>query len=174
MIKNIIKVLAAIVVGYILGVVIGLIAGAIIGVIMSIFFREIVSSNLTIWMSVFMAVVLGGTLSYIGTEAGIKTFETPHNSRLGIVFGSVFGLIFLSYYKVIYIPNTVTFDQGFYMAPILYGIALGQNLGSIIFPLIGVRGVIHEAAETRKRIKANEESKNELSFYKSSKTEEYK
>jgi uncharacterized membrane protein YraQ (UPF0718 family) len=94
MIKNIIKVLAAIIVGYILGVVLGLIAGGTTGFTMSIFFREIVSSNLTVWMSVAMAIVLGGTLSYIGTEAGIKIFETPDNSRLGILFGAVFGLVF--------------------------------------------------------------------------------
>jgi hypothetical protein len=171
MIKNIIKVLAAIVVGYILGFVVGAILGGTLGFIASIFFREIVYSNQTILMSTVMAILLGGAIGYIATEAGRRMFETPDNRILGIVAGVVIGLVVLFNHGVIYIPDPGVFDQRFYRVPVLYSLAIGHYIGTIIFPLIGIRGIIYEEMETRKRIKANEEGKNELSFYKSQKTE---
>jgi hypothetical protein len=171
MIKNIIKVLAAVVVGYILGFVVGAILGGILGFIASIFFREIVYSNQTILMSTVMAILLGGITGYIATESGRRIFETSDKPILGIVFGVVIGFIVLLNHGVIYIPDPGVFDQRFYRIPVLYSSAIGHYIGTIIIPLIGIRGIIYEEMETRKRIKANEESKNELSFYKSRKTE---
>jgi hypothetical protein len=168
---NIIKILAAILIGYILGFIVGATIGGILGLITSFFFWEIVFSNQTILMSIVMAVLLGGMCGYIAMEAGRRIFETPDKSWLGVVFGSVVGLMVLFNYGVIYIPDPSIFEQGFYIIPVAYSVDLGKYIGSIFFPLIGIRGIIYEAAETRKRIKANEESKNDLSFYKSRKTE---
>jgi ABC-type Mn2+/Zn2+ transport system permease subunit len=174
MIKDIIKVLTAIVVGYFLGFPVGALLGGVLGFITSIFFQEIVHSNYTVFMSFAMAIVLGGSLGYIATEAGRKIFETSDHPLFGIISGVAISFIVILYYGVVYIPDPNIFDQRFFRIPVSYGATIGQYISTILFPLIGIRGIVYEAMETRKRIKANEESKNELSFYKSRKTEENK
>src|SRR5688500_16894823 len=99
---NIIKILAAIVIGYILGFLVGAVLGGILGLITTLFFREIVFSNQTILMSTVMAILLGGISGYIAMEAGRRIFETPDKSWLGVIFGSVIGLMVLFNYGVIY------------------------------------------------------------------------
>src|SRR5687767_14307993 len=120
MIKNIIKVLAAIVLGYILGFAIGRMFGGILGSIASILFTEIISSNQTALVSMMIAILSGGIVGYIATEAGRKIFEFPDHPILGIMLGSVIGVIFLVNHGVIQIPDPDISNRLFYRIPILY------------------------------------------------------
>jgi hypothetical protein len=178
MMGNIIKLLSAIVIGYILGFVAGRILGGFFGAIASIFFSEIISSNQTILLSIVLAILPAGILGYIATEIGRTIFETLDHPILGVAFGIAISIIVLLVHGTILIPDAGISYRWFHDIPIphpiAYGAAIGHYTGIIIFWLMGIRIIIYEEMETRKRIKFNEESKNELSFYKSRKTEENK
>lgn len=178
MTKNFIRVLVAIVVGYIFGFIIGRILGGFLGLIATILFREIINSGQTILVSIMMALLAGGILGYIATEIGGRIFETPDHPILGIAFGIAISTIVLIIHGVIPAPDADISYRWFHNIPIpnpiVYGAAIGHYTGITLFWLTGIRIIIYEEMETRKRIKFNKESKNELSFYKSRKTKENK
>jgi LytS/YehU family sensor histidine kinase len=168
---NFFKVLAVIVLSCIFGLFAGFVTGRIVGIIANIFVQETIEPSQAILISMVMAILVGGGLGYIATQANRRTFEIPDHPIPGIMLGLVIGFIVLLIHGVIDIPDSGIIDARSLRIPKIYGATIGSYIGAIIFPLIGIRGVIHEAKETRRRIKANEESENELSYYKNRKSE---
>jgi hypothetical protein len=176
MIRNILKIIitliAALVVGFLLGFLCGVILGLAFGLGLSLFFREIVFAHQTILMSILLSSILGGLLGWFAIQIINRFAETNDKAWAGIAAGVVVGVIVAVWlYGYIDIPDPSVFEQSFYTVPIFYSVSIGGQTGTIIFSIFGVAAVIRDAIrnhqEIRKNAKLKEESKNELSFYRS-------
>ncbi len=157
MIGNLLKIIGALIAGCLFGYVFGAMLGAALGAIPSLFFREIVSFNQTILMSITLSIVLGGLLAFIATQMINKLLDTDDKPFTGIIIGIVVGLVVVLFVDgVTDIRSSDKFSEYYYMWPVIYGGILGSDIGSAIFPILSaaaaVRDMKAEAANSKKRI----------------------
>jgi uncharacterized membrane protein required for colicin V production len=157
MIGNLLKIIGTLIAGYLFGYVFGAILGAALGAIPSLFFREIVSFNQTILMSVTLSMVLGGLLAFIATKMINKLWDTDDKPFSGIIMGIVVGLVVVLFVDgVTDLQSSDNFREYYYMWPVIYGGILGTDIGSTIFAILSAtamaRDIKAEAADSKKRM----------------------
>ena len=145
----------------------GAVLGVLVGLIPSLFFREIVYSNQTILMCIILSLILGGLLGSFAIQISNKMFDTSDKPLLGALSGTIVGFTILFVYGVIDVPNSETFNQSFYVAPMIYSGVVGCYIGTIIFSFFNVTRVVREIIQSNIEVRNYRKRLNELSFYKS-------
>ena len=171
MIGNLLKVIITLITGFLVGLVFGAAIGIVPGVLFSLFFQEIVFAKQTVLVSIILSMLEGGALGFFCIQVLNKVFETEDRPIAGAVMGALIGLMIAFFlYGVIYIPDPEVFNQGFYILPITYSVGVSSQIGSILYPLFGVAGVVRNIfksyIEARKNKEQELDRKNELSFYR--------
>ncbi len=155
MIGSTFKVIAALIIGYIVGFLCGFALGVLLGLAPSLFFREIVSSNQTILMSLLLAVILGGLLGSLEVQVFNKIFATSDNPLIGTLAGAILGLVLVVFvYGVLDVPSSGPFNQRFYSVPMLYSSTLGSRIGAIIFSVFGAAETVREIAKPYQEVRS--------------------
>ena len=172
--RNILIVIAAISSGSFLGYIFGAMFGAVLGAGASLVFSEILRAQQTILMSILLSLFLGGLLGLFALQINNKLFETNDHPLVGITTGAVIGVSLVAFFygyidisNAHYLPDASFFDS----SPFDYSVAIGSRIGAIVFPLYGAIALVREkiatSMELRKNRQRDDESKNELSFYRS-------
>ena len=144
-IENLPKFIAILIISYLLGITFGSIFGIFLGGIPALFFREIISSNLATPVSVAISLILGGLLGFLAMQLVNKLFPPSSKPLAGILLGFAVGLIVIFFVEgIIYVPDPDSLMKPMYTYPIIYSGIVGSNVGSIIFPIIGVIRVIRD------------------------------
>ena len=145
MIKNIFKVIAALLIGYFIGLLFGGALGILLGLVPSIFFREIVYSNQTVLMSVLLSLVLGGLLGCFEVLIFNRMFDANDKPLLGAFIGTIFGLVLGVFeYGVLNVSSSEVFRQEFIPVSLIYSGAVGSRIGAIIFSIFLAAGTVRE------------------------------
>lgn len=171
MITNLLKVVAALIIGFLFGLMLGSVLGVLFGLLVGFFYQEIVYAGQAFLLSIVLALLLAGLMGAFATQILNKIFETEDRSIGGVLGGAVIGIGVVIFYGIINTPEPESFNQGWYFVPLGYCVALGGQIGSIIFALFSARAVVRDMAVTASNLRTAKkrelENKNELSFYKS-------
>lgn len=162
MIENTFKIIAAFVLGYLLGWILGGTLGAIHGSLPSLFFQVIVDSGTVSIMSLLLVLFIGATLGFLATKLGNKIFETSDKPFSGIALGMFLGLIVLFINGVLVPSNTAESRTSFNLLPMVYGSIVGGDIGTILFPLLGVIKVIREIIDSNNETRRNKDRLKEI------------
>jgi hypothetical protein len=148
MIGKILKIIFALIIGYLVGLLSGAILGILLGLAPSLFFREIVYSNQTILMCILLSLILGGLLGSLAIQISNKMFDNNDKPFIGALVGTIVGFIIVFVYGVMDVPNPETFNQSFYVAPMIYSGVVGCYIGTIIFSIFNVTRVVREIIQS--------------------------
>ena len=163
MIGNLLKIIATLVLGLALGWIVGGMTGAFLGAVPGLFFRDIVSSNLAVAMSICLSLLLGGILGFLAIQISNRMFTANDKPLAGVVVGIVISLIVVFFVDgVIGFSDTIKFDQSFYILPVIYSGTVGSDIGSMVFSILGVTRVIRDILETYKEAGNNNERLEEI------------
>lgn len=158
MIRNILKIVATLVVGYLLGLTFGAIFGIFLGGIPALFFREIINFNQTVLMSITLTLILGVLLGLFAMRLVNRIFDASGKPLIGVLVGLMAGFIVVFFIEgVIDISDSEMFIKPMYIFPIVYSGVIGSEIGSIIFPIIGGLGVIRDIITKTKEAKNHED-----------------
>ena len=155
MVGNIFKIVTTLVIGYALGWVIGSISGAFVGAVPALFLREIVNSDLDVLPSLFLSLLLGAILGFLATQLGNKIFAASDKPFVGVAIGMATGLIVVFVDGVFAISETSASGRSFNFIAVIYSGIIGGDIGSIIFPILGVIRVIRVIMEAHKEAENN-------------------
>lgn len=143
--RNILKIFFTLFLGFFLGLTFGIIVGIFLGAIPALFFREIVNSHQSVIMSIVLTLLLGGLIGFSAALFSNKIFDANDNPLLGVLLGILAGLITVFFGEgVIHISDPNSFGKTMNLYPIIYGGRVGSEIGSRIFPLIGLIRVVRD------------------------------
>jgi len=152
------KIIAILFISYLLGLTFGIIFGIFLGGFPTLFFKEIINSNQEVLVSITLSLILGGLLGFLAMQLANHVFAHSDNPLIGILLGFAVGLIVVFFVEgVIYIPDPETLIKPMYIYPIIYSGIVGSYIGSIIFPIIGVIGVIRDIVANNIEARSNSE-----------------
>jgi hypothetical protein len=145
MVRNILKIIATLIIGYLMGLFCGGAFGVLAGLLPSLFFQEIAHSNLSVLMSILLPVILGCLLGLAEVLIFNKLSDTNDKPITGSIIGAIFGLLFGFFgYGMLDFSNLETFSPKLGYVLLIYSGAIGSRLGTIIFPIFGVVATIRE------------------------------
>jgi len=158
MIESIPKIIAILIICYLLGLTFGIIFGIFLGAIPTLFFKEIINSNQAVLVSITISLLLGGLLGFLAVQFANLVYVPSDNPLKGVLFGFAIGLIVVFFVEgVIYLPEPEALIRPMYIYPIMYSGIVGSNIGSIIFPIIGLLRVIRDIVANNTEARSNSE-----------------
>jgi len=156
MIRNILKIIATLLICFLVGLTIGSMFGILLGGIPALLFREIINSNHTTLMSILLILFQGVLLGFFAMHLANKIFNTNDKPLIGVLLGLLVGLFVIIFFDgVIYISDPESFNNSM-IIPIIYCGLVGAKIGVIIFPLIGIFGIIRDISARIRTAKMNE------------------
>jgi hypothetical protein len=123
----------------------GIILGIFLGGIPSLIFREIVNSHQTVLTSISLTLILGVLLGFFAIHLVNEIFAANDKPLLGVLLGIGVSLLVVFYIEgLIEITDPDMYMKPMAMYPIIYGGVVGGEIGSIVFPILGVTRVIKD------------------------------
>lgn len=158
MVGNFLKIIAVLIIGYFLGWIIGGGTGAILVAIPGLLISEPVNSYQMVWMSLTLTFLVGGVIGFLANQIANKIFSVNDKAFIGILIGIMISIVVIFFRDILIIVGSEdVIEQSFLMVIIVSGIAFGSDVGSFVFPTIGVIRIIKDIIEDSKQTEDSKE-----------------
>jgi len=136
--------------------------GALLGAIPAFFFGAIVDFNLVAIVSLCSALLVGAMLGFLVTQIGNKILAASDKPTGAVAIGMILGIIFVFVDGMLGVAEGAESQLTFNLMPVIYTGIVGGDIGSTLFPLLGVVRFIRDIIESGKEVQRNKERLKEI------------